>query len=561
MAATTGGLPDQIPPQGAPFVYLDGEGHYRLETDWYLFLYFVGTQIAAVQSGGSPLPPALNIAFADLDALGADIAQVARSAQNALILAQDSLLQDASTGTGGGITAGTGDVTFSGTGSVATTIALGVEHAWTSTQYVTNTPLTDASTITPNVSTSTNNFYLLTTTAVGSSRTMALPTGVQPGMVVNIQVKQPSSGGPCAIAWAAGYLWGQGGSSTAPIPSQTASAVELYSFIVQQDLNLHGVMIGQSGPAGAGYGGTSTTSQGTGTGSKTFTTQAGKAWQVGAYVRYTSTGTGEYMQGTVTAYSIASMTINVDTNTCTTTHTDWNINPAGVQGATGSAGTPGSSNFAGTSVTSNTIGTGSLTFTTQAGLAYQVGARIRIADSAATTNYVEGICTAYSGTTLTINSDTFGGSGTFATWNLNIAGNPGAVGSYHGFSAWASAATSITSGTPTKILFATVEFDTGSEFASSRFTPTVAGLYQFNAASQVGPGTTAGNISLYKNGARYKAGAYTPPNGGYIGSNLATVAQANGTTDYFEIYGEFSGAGMSSFNRIDITFFNGCQIK
>jgi hypothetical protein len=38
---------------------------------------------------------------------------------------------------------------------------------------------------------------------------------------------------------------------------------------------------------------------------------------------------------------------------------------------------------------------------------------------------MEGLVTAYSGTTLTINIDTTNGSGTLASWNINVAGNSG----------------------------------------------------------------------------------------------------------------------------------------
>lgn len=81
-----------------------------------------------------------------------------------------------------------------------------------------------------------------------------------------------------------------------------------------------------------------------------------------------------------------------------------------------------------TSTTSFTVGTGSITVTTQSGLAYTAGARVRISSSASPANYVEGICSSYSGTSLTITSDLTGGSGTFASWNINVAGNAGAAG-------------------------------------------------------------------------------------------------------------------------------------
>jgi hypothetical protein len=96
----------------------------------------------------------------------------------------------------------------------------------------------------------------------------------------------------------------------------------------------------------------------------------------------------------------------------------------GATGATGATG-PG---YTATSTTSLTIGTGSQTLTTQAGLAYSVGARVRISYTTTPTDYMEGLCTSYSGTTLIVNVDTVGGSGTFASWNINLAGNVGATG-------------------------------------------------------------------------------------------------------------------------------------
>lgn len=82
--------------------------------------------------------------------------------------------------------------------------------------------------------------------------------------------------------------------------------------------------------------------------------------------------------------------------------------------------------YGGASSTSLAIGTGSKAFTTQAGLAYQVGARVRASSAADGTNYMEGLVSAYSGTSLTIAVTTVGGSGTKNDWNLNIAGQPGA---------------------------------------------------------------------------------------------------------------------------------------
>jgi hypothetical protein len=68
-----------------------------------------------------------------------------------------------------------------------------------------------------------------------------------------------------------------------------------------------------------------------------------------------------------------------------------------------------------------------LVFTTQSGLAYSVGARARASSSASPTNFVEGLVTAYSGTSMTLTVDNYGGSGTIASWNINLAGEPAGV--------------------------------------------------------------------------------------------------------------------------------------
>jgi hypothetical protein len=93
-------------------------------------------------------------------------------------------------------------------------------------------------------------------------------------------------------------------------------------------------------------------------------------------------------------------------------------------GATGGTGATGAG-YGGTSTTSLAIATGSKAFTTQAGLAYVVGSRVRAASAADPADYMEGVVTAYSGTGLTILVDLIGGTGTDADWSFSIAGDPG----------------------------------------------------------------------------------------------------------------------------------------
>lgn len=87
--------------------------------------------------------------------------------------------------------------------------------------------------------------------------------------------------------------------------------------------------------------GTSTTSNSIGTGSKSFTTQTGKFFDVGARLLITSDGAPDSrsMFGTVTAYSGGSLTVDVVAIVGSGTYTDWTIRVSGERGAVGAAGT------------------------------------------------------------------------------------------------------------------------------------------------------------------------------------------------------------------------------
>lgn len=82
-----------------------------------------------------------------------------------------------------------------------------------------------------------------------------------------------------------------------------------------------------------------------------------------------------------------------------------------------------------TSTSSTAIATGSKSFDVGTpNLAYSVGARVRITATSDVAKFMEGVVTAYSGNTLTVLVDIVGGTGTLASWNLNVAGEKGATG-------------------------------------------------------------------------------------------------------------------------------------
>lgn len=100
---------------------------------------------------------------------------------------------------------------------------------------------------------------------------------------------------------------------------------------------------GPAGPPGPGYQATSTDSVSIGTGSKSFTVQAGLAYSAGARARAASSASPtNWMEGAVTSYSGTTLTLNVDATNGSGSYSSWNINLSGAQGAQGPIGPPGS---------------------------------------------------------------------------------------------------------------------------------------------------------------------------------------------------------------------------
>jgi hypothetical protein len=76
-----------------------------------------------------------------------------------------------------------------------------------------------------------------------------------------------------------------------------------------------------------------------------------------------------------------------------------------------------------TSTTSLLIGTGSKSIAlVESGKAYTVGQYVMVASTASPSNYMVGQVTAFSGTSLTVNVTSTGGSGTIAAWSISVTG-------------------------------------------------------------------------------------------------------------------------------------------
>lgn len=151
------------------------------------------------------------------------------------------------------------------------------------------------------------------------------------------------------------------------------------------------------------------------------------------------------------------------------------------------------------------------------------------------------------------------------TGNATIAGTLGVTGNTTApnlqgpaFSAYQSVAQTLASSTFTKITFTTVQFDTNSNYSSSRFTPTVAGYYQISGGIAVASSSTAIFFYAYKNGALEKDMGGV---GGTVGAaSGSALIYLNGSTDYVELYGYF-GTGQNTNPGIAYTYFQGVLVR
>jgi hypothetical protein len=147
-----------------------------------------------------------------------------------------------------------------------------------------------------------------------------------------------------------------------------------------------------------------------------------------------------------------------------------------------------------------------------------------------------------------------------STINASSTGSTGTVmvsGNMPAFSAYASAVQTVTTNVATKVVFDTEVFDTNSNFASNRFTPTVAGYYQINAGIQY-LGSVTPYLQIYKNGSVYSSLISSSQVNGIL--HDANLIYCNGSTDYIEIYGTSYG-GTQFNNTQQNTWFNGAMIR
>jgi len=136
---------------------------------------------------------------------------------------------------------------------------------------------------------------------------------------------------------------------------------------------------------------------------------------------------------------------------------------------------------------------------------------------------------------------------------------PSSVTVFPAFSAKNDGSQSFSAATFTKVQFPTEEYDTASNFASNRFTPTTAGYYQISAGVTASSDSSTYYLSLYKNGVSYKLFSNIKGQTECLGSGSALV-YFNGSTDYVEMF-VYMSAGSPSTGGTAACWFTGVGVK
>lgn len=157
-----------------------------------------------------------------------------------------------------------------------------------------------------------------------------------------------------------------------------------------------------------------------------YTSTVNRAWATGSRVKLTSVANvNNFMEGVLTGTPTnTAANISVDTIGGSGTFSDFVMTVSAAQGAPGE-----SALMTASSTDSRTLGVGSLTFAIPSSNNrgwIPSATRLRIANS--TTNFMEGVVTAFSPTSVTVTVDVVRGTGTFASWNMSVVGEQGVQG-------------------------------------------------------------------------------------------------------------------------------------
>ncbi|MCC6946394.1 MAG: discoidin domain-containing protein [Bradyrhizobiaceae bacterium] len=140
-------------------------------------------------------------------------------------------------------------------------------------------------------------------------------------------------------------------------------------------------------------------------------------------------------------------------------------------------------------------------------------------------------------------------------------GGGGSGGPNSAFHVASTSTQALTSGWTNKVDWTNKVFDAGNEFdlANDRFVPASPGKYLLSATVRASSGNASIQATgIYKNGAliNYAVGDTANNDAGPV----TTLVEANGTTDYFEVYYYVSSAGGTLAGAANIVYFSGFKL-
>lgn len=151
-----------------------------------------------------------------------------------------------------------------------------------------------------------------------------------------------------------------------------------------------------------------------------------------------------------------------------------------------------------------------------------------------------------------------------ASGTMLTSATPFSNGQGPAFFAYPNSTTTVVNATSTKLTFDAELFDTNSNFASSRFTPTVAGYYQISGLVTLIASSGISHIEVFKNGSIYSIGSQTANNSSGVASSVSVLVYLNGSTDYVELYGfQTSGGSIGNFGAGSgvYNYFTGALVR
>jgi hypothetical protein len=132
------------------------------------------------------------------------------------------------------------------------------------------------------------------------------------------------------------------------------------------------------------------------------------------------------------------------------------------------------------------------------------------------------------------------------------------------FYARVSSQQNLSNNTLVKLQLDTEDYDTNNDYDNStnyRFTPSVAGKYWLFGSTNISGGAinTFAQLLIYKNGSIHRVAFHRYAGDGDLIPTVGSIVEANGTTDYFELYAK-QNTGNTRNTFTDATWFGGYRI-